>query len=85
MNIHKNARLTPMGRERLVRQCESGQTAEAVARAAGICPRAAGKWLARFGARVWPGSRIARRGPIACIGRRRPKRWSGSKHSGVSA
>jgi transposase InsO family protein len=48
MNIHKNARLTPMGRERLVRQCESGQTAEAAARAAGVCPRTAGKWLARF-------------------------------------
>jgi transposase len=48
MNIHKNARLTPMGRERLVRQCASGQTAEAAARAAGVCPRTASKWLARF-------------------------------------
>lgn len=26
MNIHKNARLTPSGRERIVRQIESGQT-----------------------------------------------------------
>ena len=32
MNIHKNARLTPIGRERLVRQVESGQTPEAAAR-----------------------------------------------------
>ena len=33
MNIHKNARLTPLGRERLVRLIESGQTPEAAARA----------------------------------------------------
>jgi hypothetical protein len=26
MNMHKNARLTPRGRERIVRQVESGQT-----------------------------------------------------------
>ena len=31
MNIHKNARLTPHGRERIVRQIESGQTPEAAA------------------------------------------------------
>ena len=48
MNIHKNARLTPIGRERLVRQIESGQTPQAVARAAGVCPRTALKWYARY-------------------------------------
>lgn len=48
MNIHKNARLTPIGRERLVRQVESGQTPEAAAQAAGVCPRTARKWLARY-------------------------------------
>ena len=48
MNIHQNARLTPLGRERLVRQIESGQTPEAAARAAGVCPRTARKWLDRF-------------------------------------
>jgi hypothetical protein len=26
MNVHKNARLTPRGRERIVRQVEGGQT-----------------------------------------------------------
>jgi len=35
MDIHSNARLTPLGRERLVRLVESGQTPEAAARAAG--------------------------------------------------
>jgi len=48
MNIHKNARLTPIGRERLVRAILSGQTPEAAAHAAGVGPRTARKWLSRF-------------------------------------
>jgi transposase len=48
MDMHKNARLTPIGRERLVRQVESGQTPETAARNAGVCPRTARKWLARY-------------------------------------
>ena len=48
MNIHKNARLTPIGRERLVRLVESGQTPETAARSAGVCPRTVRKWLARY-------------------------------------
>ena len=48
MNIHKNARLTPIGRERLVQAILSGQTPEAAAYAAGVCPRTARKWLSRF-------------------------------------
>jgi transposase InsO family protein len=48
MDIHKNARLTPRGRERIVRQVLSGQTPEAVALAAGVCPRTVRKWMARF-------------------------------------
>ena len=48
MNLHKNARLTPRGRELIVRQIESGQTVEAVGRAAGVCPRTVRKWLARY-------------------------------------
>ena len=48
MNMHKNARLTPLGRERLVGQVASGRTAEAAARAAGVCPRTVRKWLARY-------------------------------------
>jgi len=48
MNIHKNARLTPRGRERIVKQMLSGQTPKAVALAAGVCPRTVRKWVARF-------------------------------------
>jgi transposase InsO family protein len=48
MNMHKNARMTPLGRERLVLEVFGGQRPEAVAKAAGICPRTARKWIARF-------------------------------------
>src|SRR5262249_38722204 len=48
MNMHKNARLTPLGRERMVLAMRSGQTPEAAAQAAGVCPRTARKWLKRF-------------------------------------
>jgi transposase len=48
MNVHKNARLTPRGRERIVQQIASGQTPEAVAEAAGVCPRTVRKWVDRY-------------------------------------
>ena len=48
MNVHKNARLTPRGRERIVRQVASGQTPKAVSEAAGVCPRTARKWVERY-------------------------------------
>ena len=53
MNIHKNAGLTPSGRERIVRQIESGQTPKAVAEAAGVCPRTVRKWVDAIIAKVW--------------------------------
>jgi transposase InsO family protein len=55
MNIHKNARLTPLGRERVVKAVLSGQAPEAAARAAGVCPRTARKWVARFVAEGFDG------------------------------
>jgi len=48
MNVHKNARLTPRGRERIARQIVSGQTPKAVSEAAGVCPRTARKWVDRY-------------------------------------
>ena len=48
MDIHKNARLTPKGRERIVRQVLSGQTSKAIALAVGVCPRTIRKWLTRY-------------------------------------
>ncbi len=73
MNIHKNARLMPIGRERLVRETPQA------ARAAGVCPRTVRKWVARYKAEglAWPGSPIVRHGPGIWIGRSRPPSWTG--------
>jgi transposase InsO family protein len=48
MNIHKNARLTPHGRERIVKMVLGGQTPQAVSQAAGVCPRTVRKWVKRY-------------------------------------
>jgi transposase-like protein len=48
MDIHKNARLTPLGRERLVKMVLGGQTPKAVSEAVGVCPRTARKWVGRY-------------------------------------
>ena len=48
MNMHKNARLTPRGRERIAQQVLSGQTPKAVGEAAGVCPRTVRKWVERY-------------------------------------
>jgi transposase InsO family protein len=48
MNIHKNARLTPLGREHVVRSVQGGLTPEAAARAAGVSPPTVRKWLVRY-------------------------------------
>ena len=48
MDIHKNARLTPRGRERLAKMVLSGQTPQAASEAAGVCPRTVRKWVDRY-------------------------------------
>jgi transposase InsO family protein len=48
MDIHKNARLTPLGRERLVKMVLAGQTPQAASEAGGVCPRTARKWVGRY-------------------------------------
>ena len=48
MDIHKNARLTPLGRERMVSMVLSGQTPKAVSEAVGVCPRTVRKWARRY-------------------------------------
>jgi transposase InsO family protein len=48
MDIHKNARLTPHGRERLAKMILSGQTPQAASEAAGVCPRTGRKWRNRL-------------------------------------
>jgi transposase InsO family protein len=90
MNIHENARLTPRGRVLLVRQIVSGQTAEAAARAAGVCPRTVRKWVARFEAEGLEGlkdrssrpHRLRQPTPAAIVERveaLRRQRWTGKQ------
>ena len=49
MHTHPNARLTPLGRERLLRRhIEHGESLASLADQAGISVRSAYKWLARY-------------------------------------
>lgn len=48
MNVHKNARLTPRGREWIVELAVSGQRPKAISAAVGVCPRTVRKWLKRY-------------------------------------
>ena len=98
MDIHKNARLTPKGRERIVRQALSGQTPKAAALAVGVCPRTIRKWLTRYCAEGLAGlqdrssrpRRLRRPTPqevIEKIERLRRQRWTGKQiaaEAGVS-
>ncbi len=45
MDIHKNACLTPLGRERMVKMVLDGQTLEAVSEAVGVSQRTVRKWV----------------------------------------
>lgn len=90
MNIHKNARLTRYGRERIVSQVEGGQTPQAVAEAAGVCPRTVRKWVDRYRREGLSGledrssrpHRLRRPTPEAIAGtieRLRRQRWTGKQ------
>src|ERR1700677_536494 len=48
MNIHKNAALTPLGREQMVQLILTGHTLKDAAAAFKVSTRTATKWLARF-------------------------------------
>ena len=48
MNVHKNARLTPSGRLRMVRRAEGGEVPATVAHGAGISLRTLRKWIQRY-------------------------------------
>src|ERR1700738_1601368 len=93
MNIHNNARLTPIGRERIVMQVASGQSPQAAAPATGVCPRTIRKWVARYAAESVAGlqdrssrpKRLHRPTPqavIAPISAWRPQRRTGKAIAG---
>jgi len=50
MNIHKNARLTPLGRERIARMAADGHAPAEIAAAVGVSLKTVSKWIARFAA-----------------------------------
>ncbi len=80
MNIHQNARLTPSGRERLVRLAQSGLSPKAVAETMGVCPKTVGKWVARFEAEGTAGlqdrsSRPPHPAPLDPRSQRRKPSW----------
>ena len=99
MDVHKNARLTPAGREAMVRRVvEGGQTPQAVSEAVGVCPRTVRKWVERFQAEGVAGLRDRPSRPhqvrqptpaetIARIEMLRRQRWTGAQiaqEAGVS-
>ncbi|RVC78147.1 IS481 family transposase [Mesorhizobium sp. M2A.F.Ca.ET.046.02.1.1] len=98
MNVDKNARLTRHGRERIVRQVGRGQTSEAVAEVAGVCPRTVRKWVDRYRREGLAGlddrssrpHRLRQPTPeaiVAMIERLRRQRWTGKQiaaEAGVS-
>ena len=99
MDVHKNAPLTPVGREAMVRRVvECGQTPEAVGEAVGVCPRTVRKWVARFRAEGVAGlqdrssrpHRLRRPTPLETVTRieaLRRQRWTGeqiARETGVS-
>ena len=47
MNMDKNAKLTPLGRERMVKMMLEGYTPAKAAALAGVCPGTARRWLMR--------------------------------------
>ena len=48
MDVHKNAPLTPAGRETMVGRVIAGQAAKAVAASFGVCVKTVNKWVKRF-------------------------------------
>jgi transposase InsO family protein len=99
MDVHKNARLTPVGREAMVRRVvEGGQTPQAVSEAVGVCPRTVRKWVKRFRAEGVVGLRDRSSRPhrlrqptpaetVARIEVLRRQRWTGAQiaqETGVS-
>jgi transposase InsO family protein len=98
MNVHKNARLTPRGRERIVELVASGQTPQAIAQAVGVCPRTVRKWIDRHRRAGLPGlqdrssrpHRLRQPTPqaiVETIEQLRRQRWTGKQiaaETGVS-
>jgi transposase InsO family protein len=96
MDVHKNAPLTPAGRESMVRRVVEGrQTPQAVSEAVGVCPRTVRKWVKRYREEGVAGlkdrssrpHRVRRPTPpetVARIEALRRQRWTGKRIAQVT-
>ena len=72
MDVHKNAPLTPKGREAMVRGVmEGGLSQAAAARQFNVTPKIVAKWVERFRAEGWMGCGIAPPGLFHCQAKQR--------------
>jgi transposase InsO family protein len=91
MNMHKNARTTPHSRALMAERVGRGEPIAAVARAFGVCPRTARKWVQRAGeGALTDRSCRPRRSPTAIsaaamveIQRLRQRQWTGAQIAAV--
>ena len=90
MNVHKNARLTPLGRAQVVQRVVRGERVAAVARSVGSTAKTVKKWLERWqeagseglqdrSSRPQRSPTRTRRGRERRIIQLRLKRWSGPR------
>ena len=77
MKMHKNAKLTPLGRERMVKMMLDGHTPAKAAAAAGVSPVTARKWLVRSPAWMHAYRDVGGRAAPACCRQvwNEPPRW----------
>ena len=86
MDTHKNASLTPRGREAMARSVmEGGPSKAAAARQFNTTPKTVAKWVARFRAEGWPACGTARPGPAHRQAKRRRPPATGSRLCAGSA
>ena len=85
MDIHKNARLTPHGRERIVWLLQNGHSVAEVVEMLGVSDKTVRKWRDRHSPKARPGCRIAAHDRTACTDRRRRPLLIASRPFVVSA
>jgi hypothetical protein len=73
MDIHKNARLTPLGRERLVKMVLGGKRRRPPVKPQAFALAPAANGAIASSRKAWPACRIAAGGRIGYASRRRPR------------
>ena len=84
MNMHKNAKLTPLGRERMVKMMLDGQTPAKAAVVAGVSPSRPRNGCCATRPKGGPGCKTVPQGQRGCASPPRPGPSSGLSPCGVS-